>query len=109
MPEHNRVLFSQRCRTLAEECWLKAQSFHDDDLRNRMLQLAEDYVRKARQAEELEATLEVPPVEAPSLIPKIAENFVNRMKADSTTARRPKAARKRRARKPGGKTRSKPA
>jgi hypothetical protein len=45
-----------------------------------MLQLADDYERKALQAEELEATLRTPHDESPSLIPEIAEAFVTRLK-----------------------------
>lgn len=100
MTERNRVLFSERCRALAEECRTRAQSFHDNKQRMRMLQLADDYARKAQQAAELEATLLMPPVQAPSLIPQIAETFVSRMKAENKkTARRAKKPRKRRARK----------
>lgn len=69
MPARNRVLFSDRCRTLADECRAKALSFLDDRQRSRMLDFAKDYERKARQASELEASLQAPIVEAPSLIP----------------------------------------
>ncbi|HUL88149.1 MAG TPA: hypothetical protein VLU23_08205 [Pseudolabrys sp.] len=44
--------------------------------------MADDYDRKALQAEEIEATLRIPNAErGPSLIPGIAEAFVNRLKA----------------------------
>jgi len=45
---------SQRYRTRAEECRLKAQSFRDEKARTQMLQLAADYDRKAVQAEAFE-------------------------------------------------------
>jgi hypothetical protein len=46
-----------------------------------MFHLAADYERKALQAEEIEATLRTPHDEGgPSLIPEIAEAFVNRLK-----------------------------
>ncbi len=110
MPERSRVLFSERCRALAEECRIKAQSFHDDKQRDRMLQLAEDYVRKACVAADLEASLQGPVVEAPSLIPKIAETFVSRMKGETKVVRIPpkKSAkpRKRRTRRVSGETNS---
>jgi hypothetical protein len=45
-----------------------------------MLLFAVDYARKALQAEKLEATMQTLPDEGPSLIPEIAEAFVNRLK-----------------------------
>ena len=78
----NRVLFSERCRTLAEECREKARSFHDDKQRVRMLDLAADYERKSAQAAKLEESLQEPIVEAPSLIPQIAEAFITRLRTD---------------------------
>lgn len=97
MPKHNRVLFSERCRTLAEECRAKAQSFHDDKQRSRMLDLAADYERKSLQAAGLEASLQETIVDAPSLIPQIAEAFVTRLKAGTESQlRSPKKPAKRR-------------
>ena len=82
MPKRNRVLFSERCRSLAEECRIKARSFHDDKQRSRMLDLAADYERKSAQAAKLEESLQEPIVEAPSLIPQIAEAFITRLRTD---------------------------
>ena len=80
MSESKPLPFSGRCRALAQECRAKAQSFQNEETRTRMLQLADDYERKALQAEELEATLQKKHDESPSLIPEIAEAFVNRLK-----------------------------
>ena len=55
---------SERCRALAEECRAKAHSFRNERPRTQMFQLADDYERKARVAEELETRLEAP------LVPK---------------------------------------
>jgi hypothetical protein len=81
MSKSKPLPFSERCRVLAQECRAKARVFRNDDTRTRMLQLADDYERKALQAEQLEATLRTPRDESPSLIPGIAEAFVNRLKA----------------------------
>jgi len=89
MSKRSRVLFSERCRALAEECRQKALAFHDDQKRRDMLDLAEDYERKARQAAELELSLQTPIVEAPSLIPQIAQAFVMRLKAENESLKRP--------------------
>jgi hypothetical protein len=51
---------SARCRALAEECRAKARSFRNEKPRTQMLQLADDYARKAKIAEELETRLEAP-------------------------------------------------
>jgi hypothetical protein len=48
-----------------------------------MFRLADDYDRKALQAEELEATLRTPLDESPSLIPEIAEAFVSRLRVNA--------------------------
>jgi len=54
-----------------------------------MLLLADDYDRKALQAEEIEATLRIPRDErGPSLIPGIAEDFVNRLKKKARRRKR---------------------
>ena len=45
---------SQRYRTRAEDCRLKAQSYRGEKARTQMLQLAADYDRKAAQAEAFE-------------------------------------------------------
>src|SRR5690242_14797726 len=92
MSERNREPFSERCHALAKECRAKALTLHDDKKRASMLFLAEDYERKARQAAELESTLQGPLVEAPSLIPQIAEAFVARMKAENES--RPRSSKK---------------
>ena len=81
MPERNQVLFSERCRALAKECRVKALLFHNQKARDDMFRLANDYESKALLAEELEATLRTPVEESPSLIPDIAEAFVNRIRA----------------------------
>jgi GTP-sensing pleiotropic transcriptional regulator CodY len=80
MSGHKPLLFSERCRVLAQECRAKAQSFRNEKPRLQMLQLADDYERRALQAEEIEASLRVPHDESPSLIPEIAEAFVNQLK-----------------------------
>jgi hypothetical protein len=82
MSERMPQPFSERCRRLAQECRATAQSFRNEQSRLQMLQLADDYDRKALQAEGIEATLRTPHGErGPSLIPEIAEAFVNRLKA----------------------------
>ena len=75
--------FSKRCRAIAEECRATAKSFRSEMARNQMLRLADDYDRKALQAEEIEATLRAPHDESPSLIPEIAEAFVSRLRIDT--------------------------
>jgi len=60
----NTLSLSERCRALAEECRAKAHSFRNEKPRTQMFQLADDYERKARVAEELETQLEAP------LVPK---------------------------------------
>ena len=81
MMEENRPLpFSERCRALAQECLTRAQLFRNEKPRLQMLLFAVDYARKALQAEQLEATIQTLPDEGPSLIPEIAEAFVNRLK-----------------------------
>ena len=81
MMEENRPLpFSERCRALAQECLTRAQLFRNEKPRLQMLLFAVDYARKALQAERLEATIQTLPDEDPSLIPEIAEAFVNRLK-----------------------------
>ena len=42
---------SERCRALAAGCGSKARSFRNDKPRTQVLQLADDYERKARLAE----------------------------------------------------------
>jgi hypothetical protein len=81
MSERVAIPFSERCRILAQECRVRAQSYWNEKTRAQMLLLAEDYERKAVQAEQLEATLQAPREDSPSLIPEIAEAFVNRLKA----------------------------
>jgi hypothetical protein len=81
MPERPPLLFSERCRALAQECRAKARAFQNEKPRLEMFHLAADYERKALQAEEIEATLRIPHDDGgPSLIPEIAEAFVNRLK-----------------------------
>jgi hypothetical protein len=43
----------QKYRACAKECRRQAQSFRDAKARSRVLQIAADYERKARQAEAL--------------------------------------------------------
>jgi hypothetical protein len=45
---------SQKYCACAKECRRQAQSFRDTKARTRMLQIAADYERKARQAEAFE-------------------------------------------------------
>ena len=47
--------------------------FRNEKPRLQMLLFAVDYARKALQAERIEATIQTPPDEGPSLIPEIAE------------------------------------
>jgi hypothetical protein len=54
--------------------------FRNEKPRLQMLLFAVDYARKALQAERIEATIQTPPDEGPSLIPEIAEAFVSRLK-----------------------------
>ena len=54
MPERSLLPASQRYRARAEECRLRAQSFHDPRIRTQMLRLAADYESKAMQAEAFE-------------------------------------------------------
>ena len=104
MMEENRPLpFSERCRALAQECLTRAQLFRNEKPRLQMLLFAVDYARKALQAERLEATIQTLPDEGPSLIPGIAEAFVNRLKNISLPppsppkqARAPRPVKKRR-------------
>jgi len=84
MHERKSVPFSERCRALAKECRVEALLFENDETRDVMFRLANDYDRKALQAEELEATLRAPLDESPSLIPEIAEAFVRRLRIDAT-------------------------
>jgi hypothetical protein len=49
--------FSERCRILAQECRVRAETFRNEPQRVQMLQLAADYDRKARQAEAIEESL----------------------------------------------------
>lgn len=84
MQERKPVPFSERCRALAKECRVEALLFENDETRDVMFRLANDYDRKALQAEELEATLRAPLDESPSLIPEIAEAFVRRLRNDAT-------------------------
>ena len=51
------VPFSERCRILAQECRVRAETFRNEPQRVQMLQLAADYDRKARQAEAIEESL----------------------------------------------------
>jgi hypothetical protein len=48
---------SSRCRALTEECRAKARSFRNQKTRTQMFQLADDYERKAKIAEELETRI----------------------------------------------------
>jgi hypothetical protein len=57
MPQVHPLPFSQRCRILAQECRARAQSFQNEQTRIPMLQLADDYERKAQQAERIEVSL----------------------------------------------------
>ncbi len=76
------MLSSERCRALAKECRITARSFRNETSRTEMLELADDYDRKALQAEELEATLRKPHNESPSLSPEIDEALVNQLRID---------------------------
>jgi hypothetical protein len=78
MPERKLMPFSERCRVIAKECRATAKSFQSEKARTQMLQLADDYDRKALQAAEIEATLRAPHDKSPSLIPEIADAFVSR-------------------------------
>jgi len=55
-----RMPLSERCRALADECRAKVHSFRNEKLRTQMFQLAADYERKPKIAEELETRIEVP-------------------------------------------------
>lgn len=83
MQGRKSVPFSERCRELAKECRIRALLFQNEKPRDEMFRLADDYDRKALQAEELEATLRTPLDESPSLIPEIAEAFVNRLRVNA--------------------------
>ena len=83
MQERKSVPFSKRCRELAKECRVRALLFQNEKPRDEMFRLADDYDRKALQAEELEATLQTPLDESPSLIPEIAEAFVSRLRVNA--------------------------
>ena len=65
-------LLSERYRALAKQCRETAQSYHNEQPRTRMMQLASDYERKAIQAETAETSLRSTKlVEAP-LAPKVS-------------------------------------
>jgi hypothetical protein len=49
--------FSERCRILAQECRVRAETFCNEPQRAQMLQLAADYDQKAKQAEAIEESL----------------------------------------------------
>lgn len=78
MSERKLMPFSERCRVIAKECRVTAKSFQSEMARTQMLQLADDYDRKALQAEEIEASLRAPHDESPSLIPEAADAFASR-------------------------------
>ena len=54
VPQAARIPASQRYRARAEECRVNARSFRDESARTQMLHLADDYERKAVQAEVFE-------------------------------------------------------
>ena len=68
----SRCLF-ERCRVLAQECRIRAQSFQNEKSRLQMFQLADDYERKAIQAADIEASLRAFQNESPPLIPAMRE------------------------------------
>ena len=78
MSERETITLSERCRALAHQCRAKAQSFRNEKPRTQMLQLADDYEHKARQAEAFEALEQKPHDEAVSLVPEISEAFAKR-------------------------------
>ena len=78
----NKLLpFSERCRILAQECRARAQSFQNENSRVQMLQLADDYERKALQAADIELSLRTFRGESPPLIPDMSAVFTNRPRA----------------------------
>ena len=83
MSERKVRPFSERCRAIAEECWTTAKSFRSDIARNEIFQLADDYDRKALQAEEIEATLRAPHDESPSLNSRDSRGFCKPVKIDT--------------------------
>jgi len=77
MSERETITLSERCRALAQQCRAKAQSFRNEKPRTQMLQLADDYEHKARQAEALEALVQKPHGEGISLVPEKSEPFAH--------------------------------
>ena len=67
--------FSERCRILAQECRIRAFSFQNEKSRLQMLQLADDYERKALQVADIEASLRAFQNESPPLTPDMREIF----------------------------------
>ena len=57
MPQVRPLPFSQRCLILAQECRARAQTFQNEQTRIQMFELADDYERKAQQAESIEVSL----------------------------------------------------
>ena len=58
MPQVRPLPFSQRCLILAQECRARAQTFQNERTRIQMFELADDYERKAQQAESIEVSLQ---------------------------------------------------
>jgi hypothetical protein len=73
--------FSERCRILAQECRTRALSFQNEKSRLQMLQLADDYERKALQAADIEASLRALQNESAPLIPDMRDMFATRPRA----------------------------
>jgi len=57
MPQVRPLPFSQRCLILAQECRARAQTFQNERTRIQMFEIADDYERKAQQAESIEVSL----------------------------------------------------
>jgi hypothetical protein len=70
---------TERCRALADECRSKARSFRNEKPRIQMLQLADDYERKASLAEALETSLRTP-YDQRAPLPEIFEAFLTTSK-----------------------------
>jgi hypothetical protein len=81
MSGHRPLPFSERCRILAQECRVRAESFQNETSRLQMLQLADDYERKALQAADIEVSLRAFQNESPPLIPDMSAVFANRHRA----------------------------
>ena len=80
MSERKSLTLTERCRALAQECRTKAHSFTSVKPRTQMFQLADDYERKARLPESLEASLQMQYNRDAPLMPEISEIFVPQSK-----------------------------